>query len=303
METVDIGNSNIVLEGGLPMAENYCGKNCEACNMKETLSCSGCKAGPGRMYGGECPVAKCCQERGHNTCATCNQNNWCSKQRNAEDMAETRFRKLEWERARRAQLEKQVPLLAKCFTVIFWLSIISLIPGIMSNDLTIGFPVLHTTGLIINAAFSLAILAVYFCMGRVNRHYRKAAAFMTLVTAGEYLGYWITSETFPGWSFILKIAILVVGLFCRYHMCTAHSEILVSVDYALSEKWMQLWKWYIYVLVGSFASIVVIFIFPLLGSLIVIAVGIATIVLSITELVYFCRMMVAFRTYARELAA
>ena len=56
-------------------------------------------------------------------------------------------------------------------------------------------------------------------------------------------------------------------------------------------------------LVGSLVSIVVVFIFPILGSLIVIAAGIGAIVLSVTELVYFCRMMVAFRTYAKELAA
>lgn len=284
------------------MAENYCGKNCEDCSFKEKLNCSGCKTGPGRTFGGDCKVAQCCQERGHNTCATCNQNNWCSKQRDAESAAESRFRKRERDRAKREKLEKQVPLMAKCLTLIFWLSIASLIPGLMSNDLTIGFSVLHATGLIINAVFSLAILAIYFCMGRANSRYRKAAVFMTLVTAGDYLGYWITSEVFPGWSFILKVAIVVVGLFCRFHMCTAHSEILVTVDYALSEKWMQLWKWYVYVLVGSFASIVVVFIFPILSSLMVLAVGIGAIVVCIVEIVYFCRMMRCFRTYAKELA-
>ena len=285
------------------MAENYCGKNCEACSFKEKLACSGCKAGPGRVFGGECELVKCCQERGHNTCATCNQNNWCSKQQNAGNMAEIRFQKLERERQKREQLEKHVSLLAKCFTVIFVLSIISLIPGIMSNDLTTGFPVLYTAGMIVNGVFSLAILAVYFCMGRANSRYRKAAVFMTLVTAGDYLKYWITGETFPGWSFILSVAAAVVGLLCRYHMCTAHSEILVPVDYTLSEKWMRLWKWYIYVLVGSLASVVVVFIFPILGSLIVIAVGIGAIVLSVTELVYFYQTMAAFRTYAKKLRA
>lgn len=285
------------------MAENYCGKSCEACDMKEKLSCSGCKAGPGRMYGGECPVAKCCQERGHNTCATCNQNNWCAKQQNAKDMAKNRLQKQEWERKKQEQLEKWVPLIAKCLTAIFWLSIISLIPGIMSNDLTKSFPILYQTGQILNTLISLAIVAAYFCMGGANDRYRKVAVFMALTTVGTYLQSWVAGEELPGWTLLLKIFVAGVGLMCRYHLCTANSEVLVPVDYTLSEQWMKLWKWYMYVLLASIVAIVIGVIIPVIGALIVVVAGIGTIVLSIVEIVYFCRMMICFRTYARRLNA
>ena len=285
------------------MAENYCGKTCEGCGMKEKLSCSGCKAGPGRMYGGECPVAKCCQERGHNTCATCNQNNWCAKQKNAEGMAETRFQKQEQERAKREKLEKQVPLLAKCLTLIFWLSIVSLLPGVISNDLTKNFPVLHATGQIINAILSIAIIAVYFVMRKVNHRYQKVALIMAVTTVINFLIYCFGVDETAGWIRLVQIVEAVLGLICRHHMYTAHSEVLVSVDYALSEKWMGLWQWYIRITVAMIASIVAILILPIIGMLVFIAVGIGFIVISIVEIVYFCRMMVAFRTYAKNLAA
>ena len=51
------------------------------------------------------------------------------------------------------------------------------------------------------------------------------------------------------------------------------------------------------------ASAVLVFILPILGMLATIVAGIGTIVVSIMELIYLYRMMVAFRTYAKDLAA
>ena len=50
------------------MAETYCGKSCEECTKKEQLDCSGCKTGPGRQFGGDCELAKCVRDKGHETC-------------------------------------------------------------------------------------------------------------------------------------------------------------------------------------------------------------------------------------------
>lgn len=285
------------------MAENYCGKSCEACSFKEKLTCSGCKAGPGRIFGGECELAKCCQERGHNTCATCNQNNWCSKQRDAESLAETRFQKQEWERAKLEKLEKHVSLLTNCLTLIFWLSIVSLLPGVISNDLTKSFPVLHAAGQIINAIISVAIIAVYFVMRKVNHRYQKVALITAVTTAINFMIYYFIGDETVGWTRLIQIVEAVLGLICRHHMYTAHSEVLVPVDYALSEKWMGLWQWYIRITVALIASVVVILILPIIGMLIFLAAGIGVIVISIVEIVYFCRMMICFRTYAKNLAA
>lgn len=285
------------------MAENYCGKSCEACSFREKLTCSGCKAGPGRVFGGDCEVANCCRERGHDTCATCNQNNWCGKQRHVENLAETRLQKREQERWEREQLEQYVPMLAKCLTILFWLNIVALVPSFMSNDLTKGFPVIYRVGQTMTLLFSLAAMGFYFVMGKANSYYRKAAIYMGVVTVAEYVMLWITGGETPGWTLLINIPLLVLGFVGRYNLYTAHSEILKPVDIVLSEKWLKLWKWYIGLFITLIASVVVVVILPILGLLAIIAAAIGTIVVSITELVYVYRMMNAFRTYASNLTA
>lgn len=283
------------------MEENYCGKNCETCSFRDALACRGCKSGPGRVFGGDCEVANCCRERGHDTCSTCNQNNWCSKQKHVEDLAETRFQKKEWERAKREQFETHAGMLAKCFTAIFWLNIVAFLPDLMGNDFTKGFPILHQTGQMISLVFSLAITAVYAIMGKVNRRYRITAACMGVAVVVTFVQSLVTGGETPSWTLLISLPLAVLGLVCRYHQYSANSEVLVPMDYALSEKWMRLWKWFVRLTIIMVASILVVLIFPILGALIVVAAAIGTAVISIIELVYIYRMMDTFRTYIKVL--
>jgi hypothetical protein len=285
------------------MAENYCGKSCVDCGLKEKLNCSGCKAGPGRTFGGECELAKCCQERGHDTCATCTQNNWCSKQKNAEGMAQTRFQRQERERQKREQLEKKVPMLAKCLTVLFWLNIVSLIPSVMGNDLTKELPTLYRTGQMLTMILSLTVVVFYFVMAKANERYRKAAFCIGAVAVVEFVLLWITGGVTPSWTLLINIPAIVVGFVGRYNLYTAHSEILEQVDATLSEQWLKLWKWYIYLFIASIGSVLLLAILPILGLLTTLAAVIGTVVVAIMELIYLYRMMDHFRTYAKNLAA
>ena len=285
------------------MAENYCGKNCEACSFKEKLSCPGCKIGPGRNFGGDCELAKCCRERGHDTCATCNQQSWCGKNRSAETMADSRLQKQERERAKREKLEKQVPLLAKCLSVIFWVSLAANIPGIMSNEFTVSLPVLYRTGQILLLISSLGIVAAYFTLRKVNDRFRKAAIYVGISLLADFVLKWITGGESPSWTLLITLPAAALSFAGKFQMYSAYSEILVPVDYELSEKWMQLWKWYIGLFIASIAGLLLTVIIPLLGLLAVVVAAIGTIVVSIMELIYLYRMMDRFRTYAKELAA
>lgn len=49
------------------MTDTYCGKNCEECASKEALNCPGCKSGPGSAWSGDCEIAKCRKDKGHET--------------------------------------------------------------------------------------------------------------------------------------------------------------------------------------------------------------------------------------------
>src|SRR5512135_424827 len=48
-----------------------CGIDCEACEYRTPKSCPGCLAAEGKLFWGECAVAKCCMAKGHDHCGQC----------------------------------------------------------------------------------------------------------------------------------------------------------------------------------------------------------------------------------------
>ena len=140
------------------MAETYCGKSCAECAKKEQLDCSGCKTSPGRQFGGDCELAKCVRDKGHETCETCGFKGNCGTLRSRESIPDYRIRKIETEAMRKAAIAKRAPVLGKWLWIIFWLVIPSSIGSIMAHETTAKIlPGLLMPGQIINAICSLYI--------------------------------------------------------------------------------------------------------------------------------------------------
>ena len=51
--------------------QSRCGLLCGFCTFKEPYNCGGCIETNGHPFHGECPVAKCCQDKGYNHCGEC----------------------------------------------------------------------------------------------------------------------------------------------------------------------------------------------------------------------------------------
>ncbi|HBL84175.1 MAG: hypothetical protein A2Y17_12995 [Clostridiales bacterium GWF2_38_85] len=51
--------------------ESRCGLLCGSCDYKESCGCGGCIETNGHPFHGECPVAKCCQDKGFTHCGEC----------------------------------------------------------------------------------------------------------------------------------------------------------------------------------------------------------------------------------------
>ena len=51
--------------------QSRCGLLCGDCAYKKSHGCAGCIALDGNLFWGECPVAKCCQDKGHPHCGEC----------------------------------------------------------------------------------------------------------------------------------------------------------------------------------------------------------------------------------------
>ena len=148
------------------MAETYCGKSCEECAKKEQMNCSGCKTGPGRLFGGDCELAKCVRDKGHEACDTCGFKGNCGTLRSRESMPDYRIKKIEAEAMRKAAIAKRAPVLGKWLWIIFWLIIPSTIGSIMAHETTAKIlPELFMPGQIINAICSLTYGAILLKLG------------------------------------------------------------------------------------------------------------------------------------------
>ena len=51
--------------------QSRCGLCCDTCGFKESHGCGGCIETNGNPFHGECPVAKCCQDKNYNHCGEC----------------------------------------------------------------------------------------------------------------------------------------------------------------------------------------------------------------------------------------
>ena len=281
------------------MAETYCGKNCAECSKREELNCQGCKAGPGRQFGGDCELAKCVRDKGHETCETCGFKGNCGTLRSRESMPDYRIRKIESEKMRKAAIARRAPVLGKWLWIIFWLIIPSTIGSIMAHETTAKIlPELFMPGQIINAICSLIYGAILLKLGSEEDRYRTAGICALIAGASSALAAMINGGSDGAtWILIFTIPAAIVAIVGEYNEYMAHSAVLSGVDNELSEKWEVLWKWYIGLFLGMLGCIIVMLILPILGAIAILGCAIGTVVVSILKLVYLYRTAKIFREY------
>ena len=281
------------------MAETYCGKSCEECTKKEQLNCSGCKTGPGRQFGGDCELAKCVRDKGHETCETCGFKGNCGTLRSRDNMPDYRRRKIEAEEVRKAAIAKRAPILGKWLWIIFWLIIPGTIGSLMANESTAKIlPGLYMPGQIINAICSLTYGAILLKLGSEEDRYRTAGICALIAGGVSAVVAMITGTGEEAdWTLLFTLPAAVVAMVGEYNEYMGHSAVLSRVDNELSEKWEVLWKWYIGLFLGMFGCIIVMLIIPVLGALAILGCAIGTVVVSILKLVYLYRTAKIFREY------
>ena len=281
------------------MAATYCGKSCEECTKKAQLPCSGCKTGPGRQFGGDCELAKCVRDKGHETCETCGFKGNCGTLRSRESMPDYRIKKIEAEVMRKAAIAKRAPVLGKWLWIIFWLVIPSSIGSIMSHETTAKIlPGLFMPGQIINAICSLIYGAILLKLGSEEDRYRTAGI-CALIAGGvsAVVAIITVAAEEATWTLLFTLPAAVVAMVGEYNEYMAHSAVLSGVDNELSEKWEVLWKWYIGLFLGMFGCIIVMLIIPILGAIAILGGAIGTVVVGILKLVYLYRTAKIFREY------
>jgi len=285
------------------MSETYCGKSCGECVQKEQLNCQGCKYGPGRRYGGDCELAKCVMEKGHETCGTCSFMGTCVKQRNCAGMPEERIRRMEAEAARKAEMAKQAPLLGKWLWIVFWLILPSSVASVLTNQTLVQYvPSLYLPGQILNAVCCAVYGISLLKLASVEGAYKKAGICILIagsVSAVVAIAVGISGAVeAPTWTLLLTIPAAIVAFVGEYYSFCAYAAVLDGVEQELSEQWRKLWKWYIGLFLGMFGSIVIMLILPVIGVLALLAAAIGILVVGIKKLVYLYRTAKIFREFS-----
>ena len=280
------------------MAETWCGKHCSECSKKEELNCPGCKAGPGRSWPGDCEIAVCCRDKGHESCDTCTNSRFCGKRSRKDDMPERRLRKLAAEAEKRAEFARKAPFLGRWLSILFWMVIPSTVASLLGmNAMADVAPGVYRVGNYLTVACGLIYGLILLRLAKEYFGYRTAGVLRLVTAVASLLLVLVSSEdAVANWSLLISLPAMVVGLVGTYQEYMAHAAVLSGVDDCQAEKWRLLWKWKIGLTLGIFGCLVVLLIFPLLGILAVFAALIGILVVGIVELVYLYRTAQAFRT-------
>lgn len=281
------------------MAETYCGKNCAECADKEALACPGCKNGPGKQYGGDCRLARCCREKGHQECTTCSFYQGCGTRRSKDSMPEHRLKAIRETKRQAEALTKRAPVLGKWLWVLFWLVIPATIASLMSNE-TVNrwLPAVSLPGLVLSAVCSLLYGVILIKLGKEEKRYRVAGICALVCAAVNVMLTWVSGGAeAPGWTLLISLPAAVLTFVGEYHEYTAHAAVLDGLDWEQADKWAALWRWYIGMYGAVFGSLLVILLFPILGLLVALGGAIGLAVVGIVKLVYLYRTAQLFKQY------
>lgn len=280
------------------MTETFCGKSCEGCQYREELNCPGCAAGPGKRHSGDCSLARCCIDKGHVTCQTCQLSGHCGVLRGRDRAPEDRIKRLEKERKWQETLEMRAPILGKWLWILFWLVIPTNIASLMTSDVICDMlPGLYMPGTILQALAQLAAGVILLRLSKMDRAYGTAGKCFLIGSGVVAILNLILGGQREKWTLLITVPAAILVVVGKYYEFHAHSNILQGVDSVLAQKWHVLWKWYIGLYAALFGSLLLTVISPLLVLLVMLAVLVGMTVVWVVEMVYLYRTAKEFREY------
>lgn len=276
------------------MSNTYCGKNCDDCNYREELKCSGCKSGPGRELYGDCDIAACCRSSCLQQCTECTRKPACDTYNSATNKAYHRSisanvsKSLEEERLERSTfLGPQVQL-------IFIFSILQIICNLLSNarvariSINLYFAA-EIAGLIVGIVYGIIMISM--------AHECKRFKFAGIVNVVAPVLAFVLAFIGGGLASFGNIVIAVLALMAIYQEMYGYSDILAGINNTLSMKWMDIWKKLMIWLIVTVISVVFMLIIPALGYIGFIVACIAIVVLSIIRVITLAETVKAFKNF------
>ncbi|WP_394267296.1 DUF3795 domain-containing protein [Anaerotignum sp.] len=278
------------------MTETFCGKDCDLCQEKQSETCRGCKEGPGRRFGGNCPIADCCREKYHANCDTCQEAMSCAKRQQKDQMPQLRIAEAEAKDEKEVQKREKAKVLGKWLWILFWLFIASLITGLLSQDsLSQVSPQIYFIGTVSGIVIKVIYCLILLQLRHVEEKYGKAGI-CSIISALLAVVVLLIVENSIALALIMLLAATVIGLAVDYFFFYGNAAVLEDFDLEFSEKWKKLWTWNLISIGVMTAGICLIFL-GIVGAILVIVGGLGVFVISIMQLVYLYRMAVLFKEY------
>lgn len=277
----------------------YCGKNCDECTYRDELSCTGCQSGPGRAIGGDCKLAYCCRDKGHEACETCELKRNCGTWLDRGSIPKQRMERRQEEQEKQDLVARRAPLLGKWLRILFWITVASLGINFMTeNTSASSIPVLRMAGQVCSYLCQFYIIYVLFIISKEHHYFRNAAILTGISFAINILVVFITEDQI--WLLLL-IALLQVTLvlLADYFEYKANADVILIVDGRISEQWDNYWKWMLCSSIGVAASLFLVFLIPGLGAILSVISSVALVIARIKKLFCLYRSAEAFQAKAK----
>lgn len=271
---------------------NPCTKNCEDC--RERSGCRLCEA-----YSDNCPIAKCCREKGHENCSTCTDFNICTVRRSCYSMPKYRLEKAEEERIREERYRSLREIVLKYLRPLFVISLITEILSLLptGTDVIEKTPAMRFPIAAVLLVLRLALGIILVKLGSVNDRYKKAGALTVIYAfASAVITMFRTPQTSDSMS-VLALIISVIVYISIYLEYTAHSDIFAGVDDSLGEKWTNLFKWKIAATLTTAAAPILVLFASVLGAIVTLLALLAAVV---TDVLYFVYLNSTIRDFTYE---
>lgn len=279
------------------MLETYCGKSCVGCDNRISHKCPGCKDGPGHQRSSACEIAQCCRTKSLDGCHNCGKNGTCNKYRAKESGIDERMDRYADEKYELDLLKIQVPLMAHWLKILFWLVIPSILSSIMTYDAVVEiFPILYGPGVVLNALTKVCYGYILIRLASECSEYKTAG--ICLLVAGA-IDFMITSSLSVGsrWNLMLTVLTSFIAFVGEYNELSAHDFMLIKVDFAQSEKWTKLRKWFTIVFMANMFSLMLALIIPMVGAVLAMICSAGMIVITVLKLICLYRSADIFKNF------
>ena len=247
------------------MADTYCGKTCGQCIKKQNDECAGCVTEKEGAKSETCEVAQCCKGGHHSSCFKCG----------------TRLNCVTYHKVK----TPNAGFVSGWFGKLFVISVLVIIASLFTADiLTKNAPLVGRVGTTVCVIFEIIYALVLIVLAKVNYGYKLAGVFALITQAVSTVAVVVGEKTVPG--MIIGIVAAIISLAAAYNEIEAHASILYDVDDRLAEKWRTLWTIYICVNLAMILGIVLLFVLPSIGAMLVLGAYVGSIISIILKAVY-----------------